>query len=131
MRTSRRSLLLLSSPELNYAQVEEIREAFDRVKAGGKKIYAFSDSLDTKSYSLVAGADRISVVPTGDLWVTGIYGEQMYLKSLFDKLGIEPDFMTCGAYKSAAEQYTRSGPSDQAKEMYTGSTTGSLSASST
>lgn len=112
-------VLLLSSPELNYAQVEEIREAFDRVKAGGKKIYAFSDSLDTKSYSLVAGADRISVVPTGDLWVTGIYGEQMYLKSLFDKLGVEPDFMTCGAYKSAAEQYTRSGPSDAAKEMYT------------
>lgn len=112
-------VLLLSSPELNYAQVEEIREAFDRVKAGGKKIYAFSDSLDTKSYSLVVGANRISVVPTGDLWVTGIYGEQMYLKGLFDKLGVEPDFMTCGAYKSAAEQYTRSGPSDPAKEMYT------------
>lgn len=112
-------VVLLSSPELNYAQVEELRAAFDRIKAAGKKIYAFSDSLDTKSYALVSGASRISVVPTGDLWITGIYGEQMYLRSLFDKLGIEPDFMTCGAYKSAAEQYTRSGPSDAAKEMYT------------
>ncbi len=112
-------VLMLSSPELNYSQVEEIREALDRVKAGGKTIYAFSDSLDTKSYSLVVGASRISVVPTGDLWITGIYGEQMYLRGLFDKLGIEPDFLTCGAYKSAAEQYTRSGPSPEAKEMYT------------
>jgi len=112
-------VFLLSSPELNYAQVEELREAMDRVKAGGKKVYAFSDSLDTKSYSLVAGASRISVVPTGDLWITGIYGEQMYLKGMFDLLGIEPDFLTCGAYKSAAEQYNRSGPSTEAKEMYT------------
>jgi len=112
-------VFLLSSPELNYSQVEELREAMDRVKAGGKKIYAFSDSLDTKSYSLVAGASRISVVPTGDLWITGIYGEQMYLKGMFDLLGVEPDFLTCGAYKSAAEQYNRSGPSAEAKEMYT------------
>lgn len=112
-------VFILSSPELNYAQVEELREAMDRVKAGGKKIYAFSDSLDTKSYSLVAGASRISVVPTGDLWITGIYGEQMYLRGMFDLLGVEPDFLTCGAYKSAAEQYTRSGPSAEAKEMYT------------
>ncbi len=112
-------VFMLSSPDLNYAQVEELREAMDRVKAGGKKIYAFSDSLDTKSYSLVAGANRISVVPTGDLWITGIYGEQMYLRGMFDLLGVEPDFLTCGAYKSAAEQYTRSGPSAEAKEMYT------------
>ena len=112
-------VFMLSSPDLNYAQVEELREAMDRVKAGGKKIYAFSDSLDTKSYSLVAGASRISVVPTGDLWITGIYGEQMYLRGMFDLLGVEPDFLTCGAYKSAAEQYTRSGPSAEAKEMYT------------
>ena len=112
-------VFMLSSPDLNYAQVEELREAMDRVKAGGKKIYAFSDSLDTKSYSLVAGASRISVVPTGDLWITGIYGEQMYLRGMFDLLGVEPDFLTCGAYKSAAEQYTRSGPSAEEKEMYT------------
>ena len=30
-------VFLLSSPELNYAQVEELREAMDRVKAVGKK----------------------------------------------------------------------------------------------
>ncbi len=111
-------VFMLSSPEFNYAQIEELREAMDRVKASGKTIYAFSDSLSTNSYSLVAGANRISVVPTGDLWITGIYGEQMYLRGMFDLLGIEPDFLTCGAYKSAAEQYTRSGPSDEAKEMY-------------
>lgn len=112
-------VLLLSSPELNYAQIEELREAMDRVKTSGKKIYAFSDSLSTGTYALVSGASRISVVPTGDLWITGVYGEQMYLRGMFDLLGVEPDFLTCGAYKSAAEQYTRTGPSDPAKEMYT------------
>lgn len=112
-------VFLLSSPELNYPQIEELREAIDRVKASGKKVYAFSDSLDTRSYSLVAGAHRISVVPTGDLWITGVFGQQMYLKGMFDLVGIEPDFMTCGSYKSAAELFTRTGPSPEAHEMYT------------
>ena len=112
-------VFILNSPELNYPQIEELREAIDRVKAGGKKVYAFSDSLDTRSYSLVAGAHRISVVPTGDLWITGVFGQQMYLKGMFDLVGIEPDFMTCGSYKSAAELFTRTGPSPEAHEMYT------------
>ena len=68
-------------------------------------------------YALLCGATRLSVVPTADLWVTGLYGEAPYLRGLLDKLGVKPDFLTCGDYKSAAEMFMRTGPSPEAEEM--------------
>jgi len=92
---------------------EELLQAFDKVKAS-KPIYAHADSLTTGGYTVLSNASRLSVSPTGDVWVTGIYGEQLYLRGLLDLLKVQPDFLTCGEYKSAAETFMRSGPS----EMY-------------
>src|SRR6516162_1187291 len=68
-------------------------------------------------YALLAGATRLSVVPTGDLWVTGLHGETPYLRGLLDFLGVQPEFLTCGAYKSAAELFMRREPSPEAEKM--------------
>src|SRR5437764_1234838 len=37
---------------------------------------------------------------------------------MLDKIGVQPEFLTCGAYKSAAELFMRTGPSPQADEMH-------------
>ena len=110
-------VVLFSDNGLGRGQVQELRQAFENVKAK-KPLYAHSDSLMTGGYTLLSAVSRLSISPTGDVWVTGIYGEQLYLRGLFDLLKIEPDFLTCGAYKSAAETYMRSGPSPAAEEMY-------------
>src|SRR3712207_7127785 len=55
-------------------------------------------------YVLLSGATRLSVTPTADLWVHGMYAEQPYVRGLLDKLGVRPEFLTCGDYKSAAER---------------------------
>jgi protease-4 len=47
-----------------------------------------------------------------------LYGSQLYVRGLLDKIHVTPDFMTCGAYKSAAETYMRSSPSPEAERMY-------------
>ena len=88
-----------------------------KVRAGGKEIYAHADSLTMSEYVLLSGASRLSVVPTADLWVTGLFGESPYLRGLLDKLGVKPDFLSCGAYKSAAEIFLRDGPSPEAEAM--------------
>jgi protease-4 len=109
--------LILESPALGQAQVEEVRQALEELRAAGKEVYAHADSLETGGYVLVAGANKISLVPTGDLWLTGLYGSSPYLRGLLDKLGVRPDFLTCGTYKSAAEMFMRSGPSPEAEAM--------------
>ena len=110
-------VLLLENASLATSQVEELRQAIAEVRKAGKDVYAHADGLDMPGFALLAGSTHLSVVPTGDVWLTGLHGESMYLRGLFNKLGVTPDFLTCGEYKSAAETYMREGPSVQAEEM--------------
>ncbi len=109
-------VLLMGGEGVPMGQIEEIRQAVDRVKAN-KPVYAHADSLTTGTYALMAGATRLSVSPTGDAWVNGIYGEKVYIRGLLDLLGVEPDFLTCGSYKSAAEMFMRTSASEESAEM--------------
>ena len=72
--------------------------------------------MRTFSYALLCAGGNLSVAPESALWLTGIYGESLYVKDLLGKLGIEGDFMHMGAYKSAAEMLTRTEPSGPAQE---------------
>jgi protease-4 len=110
-------VMTVDEAALAVPQIEELRQAMAQFRAGGKEIYAFADGLSMHSYALLAGASRLAVVPTGDLWLTGMYGESPYLLGLFKKLGVAPDFLTCGKYKSAAEIFMREGPSPEAEAM--------------
>ncbi len=110
-------VLLPESVWLGQAQVEELRQVLSQVRSHGKEVYAHADSLMTADYALACGASRISVVPTGLLLVPGLHASTMYLRGLLDKIGVQPDFMTEGAYKSAAELFMRDQPSPEADEM--------------
>jgi protease-4 len=110
-------VLLFDGGDMGYAQVEELRQAMSRLKEKGKPVYAHADELSTGSLVLLSGAARLSTVPTADVWLTGMYGEAPYLRGLLDKLGVVPDYLTCGDYKSAAEIFMRTGPSPEAERM--------------
>jgi protease-4 len=111
-------VVLLGGSSFGYGQLEEIRTALQKIRDAGKPIYAHADSLSTTgSYALLSSATRLSVSPTGDLWVTGLYGEGVFLRGLLDKLGVQPDFLTCGDYKSAGEMFTRTAPSPESDKM--------------
>ncbi|MEP3480273.1 MAG: signal peptide peptidase SppA [Fuerstiella sp.] len=110
-------VLVVNSPSIGRAQLEELSRCFDELKAAGKKIHVHSDTFSMGQYALVSHASEISMVPTGYLFITGLYGEQMFLKGLLDKISVKPDFFTCGDFKTAAEMFMRKGPSPQAQEM--------------
>lgn len=109
--------VLAETADVGTAQVEEIRQAMDKIRAAGKEVCVHADSIGMGEYALFSGASRLSVVPTGDVWITGLYAEQPYLRGLLDKLSIQPEFLTCGDYKSAGELFTRTGPSPEADRM--------------
>ena len=96
------------------AQLEELRAALARVRAAGKPVFIHAIALDTTEYQLASVADRLSLEPNGDLLLTGLYGESLYLKGLLDKLGVASDWVQSGAYKSAGELFGRTGPSPAA-----------------
>ncbi len=110
-------VLTTDTGALGLAQAEELRQAIKFVRDHGKEVYVHSDSLSMRDYILACGASRISVVPTGVVWVGGLFGEAPYLRGLLNMLGVEPDFLTCGDYKSASEIFMRTGPSPEADKM--------------
>ena len=109
-------VLTFEKPSLGLAQIQEIRQAIEQVRAADKEVYVHIEEMSTTLYGLVTAASHISMVPTGDLWLTGIYAEQPYAKRLLVKINVDTDFLQIGEYKSAAEFLTREGPSEAAQE---------------
>ena len=99
------------------AQLEELHTAMRQFSAVDKPVFVHAESLRTGTYLAATGASHISMVPTGDVWLTGIYGEAPYLRGTLDKMGCTPDFEHFGDYKSASEIFMRTGPSPEAQEM--------------
>ncbi len=110
-------VILPERASLGSAQIEELRAAMSLVRRRGKEIHVHADSLMMAQYVLACGASRISVVPTGAIAIPGLRGSSLHVRGLLDKIGIQPDFLTEGAYKSAAEMFMREQPSPEADEM--------------
>jgi protease-4 len=101
-----------------FGQLEELRQSMKAMRDAGKDVYINADYIHMLQFPLYAGATRLSVVPTGDLMVWGFTLEAPFLRGMMDKLGVQPQFLTCGAYKSAGEIFTRTAPSKEAEEMF-------------
>ncbi len=108
-------VLTFDNMSLGLAQLEELRNAVGGLRTAGKKVYVHTPSMSTFVYGLLCAGDRLSVEPQSMLWLTGIYGESLYVKDLLDKIGVQADFMHMGDYKSAAEMLTRTEPSAPAE----------------
>jgi protease IV len=109
-------VLTFDRMSFGFGQLEELRAAIKRVQDTEKKVYVHAEGMRTFSYALLCAGDYLSVAPESALWLTGIYGESLYVKDLLDKIGVQGDFMHMGAYKSAAEMLTRTDPSGPAEE---------------
>ncbi len=110
--------LTFEGTAMGLAQLQDLRDAIAAVKAAGKPVYAHMDSCYSSGlYWLASSASRLAVVPSGDVWVTGLYGEQLFLKHMLGHLGMVADVIHIGDYKSAGEVLTRTAPSPEAAEM--------------
>ena len=110
-------VVLADDAAFGQAQAAELRQAFQKIRTAGKDVYGHADSLGMEQYVLLSGATRLSVSPTGEIWAMGLHGDVLYLHGLLLKMGIQPDFLHCGAYKSASEIFMRDGPSPEADRM--------------
>src|SRR5829696_1203175 len=84
-------VLIAENLALGPAQTEEIRGAIKHVRDKGKDVFVHSDSMQMKEYLIFAGASKVSMAPTADLWVLGLHAETPYLRGLLDKIGVKPD----------------------------------------
>jgi protease-4 len=98
------------------AQLNEVGAAFERVKAAGKPVIAWSGNYDQKRYLLASHASEVYVHPMGMVLIEGFGRHRNYYRDALDKLGVTVNLVKVGIYKSFAEPFISNGPSPAALE---------------
>ncbi len=126
----------LGGKPLGLAVVQELREAIKRFGAAGKPTFAWAETFGEFApgnvpYYLATAFETIYLQPSGDLWLTGLAVERVFLRGTLDKLGVGVDVGARHEFKSAAEQLTEHGfsaPAREATQRLAESVTSQLSA---
>ena len=124
----------LGGKSVGLAAVQELRHAITDFADAGKTTVAWAESFGEFSagnvqYYLATAFEKIWLQPSGDLGLTGIAVERIFLRGVLDKLGADFQVAKRHEFKSAAEQLTEtgfSGPARQATERMTASVTEQL-----
>ena len=109
--------LEISMPQTGISTLGEIREALDDFRESGKFILAHADYYSQAAYYLASVADHLYLTPTGLVQWTGLRSEIMFYKGTLDKLGLEPQILRHGKFKSAVEPFMYEKMSDESREQ--------------
>ena len=106
------------------AQIQEVRDAVIRFRESGKPAIAFSETFGEFSsgnggYYLATAFDEIAMQPSGDVGLTGLYYESMFMRGAFDLLGIELRMGQRYEYKNAVNSYTETSMTEPHREALT------------
>ncbi|MGQ3468567.1 signal peptide peptidase SppA [Xanthomonas campestris] len=100
-----------------FASQREVAKALQGLRASGKQIVAFSESMSQGQYLLAAQANEVYLDPMGSVLLEGLGRYRQYFREgLQDKLGVDVHLFRVGEYKSAAEPYILDAASADAKE---------------
>jgi protease-4 len=100
-----------------YSNLSEIRIALEKFKKQGKKVIAYANNWDEKSYYLASTADQVIVNPLGTLEINGLVSEPLFFAGALKKYGIGVQIIRVGSFKSAVEPYIRSNLSSQNRQQ--------------
>lgn len=101
----------LGSAPMGMARIQEVRDAVARFRESGKPAVAFAETFGefgpgNGNYYLATAFDTIYLQPSGNVGMTGIMYQSMFMKGTYEKLGIEPEIYKRYEYKNAANSYT-------------------------
>jgi len=100
-----------------WGKVQELRDAVVDFRKSGKIVVAYLEYGGDREYYLASAADRVYLLPTSSLDLTGVASYEVFLRGTFDRVGAYPDFLQIGAYKTAVNQLTQKSFTPAHREM--------------
>jgi protease-4 len=127
-------LVKIGGRKIGLGLVQELRDAVTEFGRSGKLTVAWTETFGDFSagnlpYYLATAFSRIVMQPSGDLGLTGISVEHVFLRSAMDKLGVGYEVGKRHEYKNAPDQFTEygfTGPAREANERLATSITGQI-----
>jgi protease-4 len=89
-----------------WGKVQEVRDAIVDFKTSKKPILAYLEYGGEQEFYLASACDKVFLMPTASLDLTGIASYELFLRGTLDKIGAYPDAMHIGDYKTASNQMT-------------------------
>lgn len=102
-----------------WGQLQELRAAVADLRAAGKPVVAYLESGGVGDYYLASAASRVLLMPGGQLDVTGTATYELFFRGALDKLGVTPDLLHIGDYKTYANTFTEKAMTPAHREMAT------------
>lgn len=110
-------LVKLGGVSPGWALAEELGREFGQLREGGRPIVCHADGLSNDSLWFAAAAcSEIWVSPGASIDSFGLGAQAVYFGGLLERLHVQAEFLHMGKYKSAAETFTETGPSEPARE---------------
>jgi protease IV len=103
--------------QLGWAQAQDLRQHLQRLRDAGKSTFAYLRAPSAKEYYVASAAQRVLLDPAGGIHLQGMSMATLHFRSLFDKVGINPQFVKIAEFKSAPESFTETKPTADAKKM--------------
>jgi protease IV len=110
-------VLELSEHDLGWGRTEELRERVAALRKAGKMVITYLKQAGMRQYYLAAAGDRILLHPAASIELRGIAALQFFARAMIEKIGVSAQVSQIAEYKSAGEIFTRTGPSEAAREQ--------------
>lgn len=109
-------LIKIEGAGVGLARADEVRAGIERLRAAGKKVYAYILSVGDAEYLMASACDAIFSAGEAMYIVDGVRSSITYYGGAAEQLGIGVDVARVGAYKSFPDQFTRKDMSDEQRE---------------
>jgi protease-4 len=110
-------LLLPSGQSPFWAKSQEVRDAILDFRQSGKHAAAFLEYGGDQEYFLATACDRVYLMPTANLDLRGVATYEVFLRGTLDKLGVVPDLVHIGDFKTAVNTFTEKTYTPAHREM--------------
>ncbi len=117
-RDDRVRALVLHVRDLDWGwgKLAEVRDALAELRRARKPVFVALEGGGEAELFLASAGTMVALPPASGVQLDGLAASAMFLRGTFDKIGVRPNFLHVGRYKSAVEGYTRTGLSDPARE---------------
>jgi len=81
-----------------WGKLQELRDALVDFRTSKKPVYAYLEYGGDRDYYLASAADKVFLMPSSPLDLTGVATYEVFLRGLLDKFGVYPDLNHIGEY---------------------------------
>ncbi|MFW6057607.1 MAG: S49 family peptidase [Persicimonas sp.] len=96
------------STAMGHGKLAELNEMLDSLREAGKHVVGHAQMPLTADYLLLSAADDILLSPAGRMYTFGPRFDQHFARGALEKLGVVPQFIHIGEFKTASHRFIHS-----------------------